>query len=131
MLRKRFIQVSLLITLMAISHTGFAQDSDGFYVIPIPVPTDEVVEVEVCNGTPIGDALFTVKGEGRFNLGDVYSTSNNFVIEIVGRTSDDANFSVGDISFYASQNTLPAPQEGVKGPVFTLFLGRFFYASIL
>jgi hypothetical protein len=131
MLRKRFIQVSLLITLMAISHTGFAQDTDGFYVIPIPVPTDEVVEVEVCNGTPIGAVAFTIALNGFIYFGDIYSTTAGHLVEITGGyvSYDDGSVDVG---FRAAPSSLPPPTGyGVKGPYYAIHNGNIMYARFL
>jgi hypothetical protein len=132
MLRKRFIQVSLLITLMAISHTGFAQDSDGFYVIPIPVPTDQVIEVEVCNGTPIGDVVFTVLAESNMSTGTFWLTNTGYLVEIIGGEIIPFLGS-GPTSFRTSFSSLPQPEGGVKGPFYAVggSNGGIAYARIL
>ena len=134
MLRKRFIQVSWLITLMAISYTGFAQDTDGFYVIPFPVPTDEVVEVEVCNGAPIGNVVFTIAEPGTYVYpADVYPTTNGYLVEITGTVNNHRVRADGNnIDFRVSPNTLPPPTDyGVKGPYYFLDDGNIAYARFL
>jgi hypothetical protein len=135
MLRKRFIQVSLLITLMAISHTGFAQDSDAFYVIPIPVPTDQVVIKEVCNGTPVGNVAFTIMDVNLYyrdsiSFGDVFSITSGHLVEIVGASFEFVASST-EVEFRAAPSTLSSPDEGAKGPFYTVGKGDIAFARFL
>jgi hypothetical protein len=126
-LQNKIIQVSWIIALMAISITGYAQDNDGFYVIP--VPTGEVIEKEVCNGAPIGDVVFTIEIERDYVVtGDVYSTTTGHLIEITGGRAFGLDYSA---NFRAAPSTLPPPSDGVKGPYYILGRGEVAYARFL
>jgi len=111
----------------------YAHDTDGFYVIP--VPTDEVVKQEVCNGTVIGDVAFTIViSDFSVSLRDVYFTESGRLIEITGLSIGDLFTSdVDSLSFRVSPSTLPPPPtiNGVAGPFFTVLDGRVAHARFL
>ena len=116
--------------LLLLTSNLSAHDTDGFYVIP--TGKVKTINQEVCNGTPVGDALFTIVAAGRFYLGDVYSTPNGFVIEIVGRSEGDGFYpGAGTISFNRTPKIFPSPPEGIKGEIYGLISGRVFHARIL
>ena len=123
---KKILTVMLLLLATNLS----AHDTDGFYVIP--TGKVKTIEQELCNGTPIGDALFTIQATGRFYLGDVYSTPNGFVIEIIGRSEGDSFYNgFNSISFNRTPKRFPSPPEGIKGEIYGLISGRVFHARIL
>lgn len=140
MLRLGIIKVSWFIALIAICVNGYAHDTDGFFVIP--VPSGKIVEREVCNGTPVGNVLFTIT-ENRTSFittGDVFSTTNGTLVEItgiandtfVGGIQDKNDYDIYTYIFRSTPNSLPSPQNnGVKGPYYFLNRGKIAYARFL
>ena len=114
--------------LLLLTSNLLAQDSGDFYVIPFP--SDEIVEKEVCNGTPVGNVVFTIDvptSQGYVIEGDVYSTTTGHLIEITGgRVILD-----GELNFRKAPKTLPSPGNGVKGPYYILWAGEIAFARFL
>jgi len=130
-LRLRIIKVSWFIALIAMCVNGYAHDTDGFYVVP--VPTGEIVEREVCNGTPVGVVAFVVDTMPAFRVvstGDVFSTTSGHLIQVTGN-SEFVNGSDQPQSFRVAPSSLPNPTNGIKGPYYIISRGKLLYARFL
>ena len=114
--------------LLLLTSNLSAHDSGGFYVIP--VPTDEIVEREVCNGTPVGNVKFTIESSPVYSVyaGQVYSTTTGHLVEITGGQVFNRN---SNIDYRVTPSNLPPPTLGVKGPYYVIIEGTVGYARLL
>jgi len=125
MLKQVFRQSVLLVGLITVSLTVLSHDTDGFYVIP--TGKVKVIERELCNGTPVGSDVFSISANFYLETGDVYSTNNDFTIEITGvKFANRVYYTGTPLVFRRTIDTLPNPNSGTKGPFYALNSGNIF-----
>lgn len=114
--------------LLLLTSNLSAHDSGDFYVIPFP--SDEIVEKEVCNGTPVGKTFFSITGEDFLYKDYIFTTTTGHTVIITGGSVSD--YSDGNsFDFKSSPSSFPEPSFGVKGPYYVLRNGNIAYARFL
>jgi hypothetical protein len=81
----------------------------------------------------IGQLLITTNRYISINIGDIYQTSTEKLVKIVGATREkfDTILLESKPTLRVSPNQLPAPKYGVKGSFYFLFGGEVCFASYL
>jgi hypothetical protein len=133
-----YMRKLIAIIVLFLSSASYSY-ADGFYVVPV-VTEVEVIK-EVCTGVSAGEKVFELVGANfgyisedwaTLQVGHIYTTTNGKVVQIVGITGGGpGKYSKYDRYFRLAPSTIPAPENGIKGPFYYTFAGIVTFAKYL